>query len=84
MSDTDPIPISSATDYEQMEGSAGDKGETDNVDQEISARNDDSVITTRDEEINNYEVSARDVSYAGKYVKTFLKWHIHAEVHSGK
>ena len=57
----DPISISSDTDCEQMDEFAGD----DNVDQEIYSRNDeaDSMgIATRDEEINNYEISARDVS----------------------
>ena len=30
-------------DYEQMEGFAGDKGEIDNVDQEICSRNDEEM-----------------------------------------
>ena len=30
-------------------------------------------MTPRDEEINNDEISARDVSYVSKYVKSFLK-----------
>ena len=80
----DPIPISSDTDYEQMEGSAGEKGDIDNVNQEICDEEMDNVeITTRDVEMNNYEISARDVSYSVA-MSASPEWHVHAEVHSGK
>ena len=73
----DPIPISSDTDYEEVEESTRDKREIDNVDHETSVRSDDKMdnveINPRDEEINNDEISARDVSYISKYVKAFLK-----------
>ena len=55
----DPISFSSDTDYEQMEGFAGNKGEID----KISARNDEKMysvkITNCDDEINTYYIPVR-------------------------
>ena len=74
----DPISISSDTDNEQIDGFLGE----DNVDQEIYSRNPEETgsmgIATRDEEINNYDISARDVSY-----NTYVNYHIERNIGGG-